>query len=219
MLPAPWQDLLESYLQTEAAAQLFRFVEEAYAGEATPLPPRADLFRALRLCTPENTRVIILGQDPYHTPGVAHGLAFSVLPPNPTPPSLRNIFKELASDVGGSILPSTDLTAWAEQGVLLLNTALTVLPHQPLSHTGKGWEAFTGAILEALSARPDPRVYLLWGNPAKRFTRHINPAAGSCILTAAHPSPLSASRGFFGCRHFSQANAFLTSRGLPPIRW
>lgn len=219
MLPAPWQELLADYLKTESAARLLQFVEEAYAGEPKPLPPREDLFRALKLVSPEKTRVVIFGQDPYHTPGVAHGLAFSVLPPQKTPPSLRNIFKEIDSDIGGRILPSTDLTAWAEQGVLLLNTILTVLPHQPLSHVGKGWEDFTEALLKTLSSQPGPRAYLLWGNQAQKYIPLINQAHNPLILTAAHPSPLSASRGFFGCKHFSQVNTYLTQHNLPAIQW
>ncbi len=209
-------------------------------------PARADVFRALCATPWDAVRVVILGQDPYHGPGQAHGLAFSVPDGVPLPRSLRNIFKEVAADCGqesgqpacpaGDISgdaplltpfanasatprePSGDLSRWAAQGVLLLNTVLTVEDGQPNSHAGLGWEAVTRGIVAALGARTRPCAFLLWGRPAHGFADLVtNPA--HLVLTAAHPSPLSASRGFFGCRHFSRVNAWLIERGEAPIRW
>ena len=162
---------------------------------------------------------MILGQDPYHDINQAHGLAFSVLPSQPKiPPSLQNIYKELQSDLGCYIPNNGFLEKWAKQGVLLLNTVLTVRAHQANSHQGKGWEAFTDAILSAVNEKKEPVVYLLWGSPAQKKAAFLdNP--NHLILKAPHPSPLSAYRGFFGCRHFSQCNEFLLRQGLAPIDW
>ena len=164
-------------------------------------------------------KVLILGQDPYHGEHQAHGLCFSVLPDQPEiPPSLQNIYKELETDVGCYIPNNGYLKKWADQGVLLLNTVLTVRAHQAGSHQGKGWEQFTDAIIEAVNAQDRPVVYLLWGKPAQsKIPMLTNPK--HLILKAPHPSPLSAYRGFFGCRHFSQTNEFLQSHGIEPIDW
>ncbi len=212
-LPGDWQARLKNFLAADELTRLAQFVETAYATEEV-LPPREQLFTALELCSFEATRVVILGQDPYPTPGHAHGLAFSVQPPTLPPPSLKNILKEITEDVGPSQITYGDLRPWAQQGVLLLNAILTVRAHHSLAHAKKGWEPFTDAIIRCLSAEKEGLVFLLWGNPAKKklplidTTRHV-------VLTAAHPSPLSARNGFFGCKHFSQTNAHLSN----PIRW
>lgn len=213
-----WRDALADYLSTPAFHGLWAFVTAAYAGPDEILPPKDCLCAALQRCSLAATRVVILGQDPYPTPGQAHGLAFSVRPPTPPPPSLRNILAEVAADVGPAHIRGGDLTPWADQGVLLLNTILTVRAHAPLSHAKKGWEGFTDAIIRAVSARAEPAVFLLWGAQAKAKIPLID-ATRHLILTAAHPSPLSAHHGFLGCRHFSKANAFLVAHGHAPIRW
>ena len=212
-----WRDALSAFIATPQFAALQAFVREAYAQEQV-LPPRETIYAALQRCSLAQTRVGILGQDPYPTPGHAHGLAFSVQQPVPPPPSLRNILKEIAEDVGPSQIQGGDLTPWAEQGVLLLNAILTVRAGAPLSHAGKGWEAFTDEIIRTVSEKGDPVVFLLWGSKAKA-KRSLIDTSRHLILTAAHPSPLSAWNGFFGCRHFSAANAFLTAHGRTPIQW
>ncbi len=218
-------------------------VETLRAQGCTIYPARADVFRALCATPWDAVRVVILGQDPYHGPGQAHGMAFSVADGVPLPRSLRNIFKEVAADCGeqaaaasgvaggthaGAQLlapfgsppsaPSGNLSRWAAQGVLLLNTVLTVEEGQPNSHAGLGWEVVTRGIMAALGARPQPCAFLLWGRPAHGFAELVTHPA-HLVLTAAHPSPLSASRGFFGCGHFSRVNAWLAARGDVPIRW
>ena len=213
-----WRDALMPTLRTETFARLRAFWERAYATDPATLPPQACLFAALLLCPLAKTRVVILGQDPYPTPGQAHGLAFSVRPPTPPPPSLRNILQEIAADVGPAHVSGGDLTPWARQGVLLLNAILTVHAHAPLSHAGKGWEPFTDALIRLVSERRPHVVFLLWGAKAKAKIPLID-ASRHLILTAAHPSPLSAHNGFFGCRHFSRANAWLEARGEAPIVW
>lgn len=211
------------------------FVPELAAGAHLPLlqrvaalrarqtiyPAQANIFAALQAAAPENVRVIILGQDPYHGPGQAHGLCFSVQPPCPAPPSLVNIFKEIQADVyGGAPLPdpSACLTRWARQGVLLLNTILSVQAGRALSHANLGWQAITRGILTALAAH-HPLAVLLWGRPAQDAAAGLFRTPPHLVLRAPHPSPLSAHRGFFGCRHFSRANRWLEGQGLPPIRW
>ena len=213
-----WRDALLPTLRTEAFDRLRAFWERAYAADPETLPPQDCLFAALRLCPLAKTRVVILGQDPYPTPGQAHGLAFSVRPPTPPPPSLRNILREIADDVGPAHVSGGDLTPWATQGVLLLNAILTVHAHAPLSHAGKGWEPFTDAVIRAVSERRPHVAFLLWGAKAKAKAPLID-ASKHLVLTAAHPSPLSAHNGFFGCRHFSRANAWLEARGEAPIVW
>ena len=194
-------------------------IRQAYQLEGPIYPPGGLIFRALDACPLPEVRVVILGQDPYHGAGQAEGLAFSVPAGVAIPPSLINIKKEIASDLGQpSIIPDGHLLPWAEQGVLLLNTTLTVRAGMAASHQGLGWETFTDAIIETINRSCDHVVFLLWGSPARRKgsmidrTRHL-------VLEAPHPSPLSAHRGFFGCRHFSQTNAYLTQWGKVPIRW
>lgn len=217
LLPAIWQDRVLEKLEPAHVARLSELVEEAYEKEET-FPPREFVFRALSFHPPEKIKVVILGQDPYHDDGQAHGLSFSVPQGIKFPPSLRNIFKELSDDLGAPLPTSGDLEKWAEQGVLLLNTTLTVRAHTPLSHSKFGWERVTDAIIQILSLAGGSRVFVLWGAhaQAKRdlidTTRHLR-------IESAHPSPLSARRGFFGSKPFSTANEFLKSRGIEPIDW
>ena len=198
--------------------ELFKKVNEEYSRYQI-FPPADDIFNALHLTPLKEVKVVILGQDPYHNEHQAHGLSFSVLPDQrEIPPSLQNIYKELHDDLGCYIPDNGYLEKWARQGVLMLNTVLTVRAHQANSHQGHGWEQFTDAILEAVNQEDRPIVYLLWGRPAQsKIPMLTNPK--HLILKAPHPSPLSAYRGFFGCRHFSQTNAFLESHGAAPIDW
>ena len=198
--------------------ELYNFVKEEYSTRVI-YPAADDIFNALHLTPLKEVKVVILGQDPYHNEHQAHGLSFSVLPDQrEIPPSLQNIYKELHDDLGCYIPDNGYLEKWARQGVLMLNTVLTVRAHQANSHQGHGWEQFTDAILEAVNQEDRPIVYLLWGRPAQsKIPMLTNPK--HLILKAPHPSPLSAYRGFFGCRHFSQANAFLESHGAAPIDW
>jgi uracil-DNA glycosylase len=189
-------------------------------GKSRIFPPRDRIFNALERVAFDRVRVVILGQDPYHGPGQAHGLSFSVPEGIPAPPSLRNILKEVADDTG-SPLPhplKTDLTPWADQGVLLLNTLLTVEEGKPLSHRKLGWETLTDQIVRELARQREHLVFMLWGAHAQS-KRPLIPENRHLVLIAAHPSPLSAYRGFFGCRHFTLANDYLSSNGIPPIRW
>ena len=216
LLPAPWRTDLEPLLDPAATATLGAFVAAEYANH-TVYPPIEDLFAAYRLCPPDRTRVLILGQDPYHGPGQAHGLSFSVRAGVRIPPSLRNVFTELADDVGVPPPASGDLTGWARQGVLLLNAVLTVRAAAAASHAGKGWEAFTDATIRALNARAERVVFLLWGGYARKKAGLItNPA--HVVLEAGHPSPLN-TRGFRGARPFSAANKALADVGRPVIDW
>ncbi|WP_250001567.1 uracil-DNA glycosylase [Actinoplanes sp. M2I2] len=216
MLPADWQAELAEFLDDDATAALSEFVTAEYAAH-TIYPPVEDLFAAYRLCSPRQIRVLILGQDPYHGPGQAHGLSFSVRDGVRVPPSLRNVFKELAADVGVAPPPAGDLTGWARQGVLLLNAVLTVRAGAAASHGGKGWEAFTDATIRALNARDDRVVFLLWGGYArKKAVLVTNPA--HVVIEAGHPSPLNP-RGFLGSRPFSAANKALADGGRELIDW
>jgi uracil-DNA glycosylase len=216
LLPAPWRTELEPLLDPAATAALGAFVAAEYANH-TVYPPIEDLFAAYRLCPPDRTRVLILGQDPYHGPGQAHGLSFSVRAGVRIPPSLRNVFTELADDVGVPPPAGGDLTGWARQGVLLLNAVLTVRAATAASHAGKGWEAFTDATIRALNARAERVVFLLWGGYARKKADLItNPA--HVVLEAGHPSPLN-TRGFRGARPFSAANKALADAGRPVIDW
>ena len=181
-------------------------------------PPMNDIFNAFKFCAYEDVKVVILGQDPYHGEGQAHGLAFSVKKGVEAPPSLKNIFKELTDDVGIATPTHGCLEGWARQGVFLLNTALTVRKGQPLSHRGKGWETFTDHVIALLSEREKPMVFLLWGSNA-RSKKPLIDRSKHLVLEAPHPSPLSAFAGFFGCKHFSQANAFLAKQGQKPVDW
>jgi uracil-DNA glycosylase len=194
------------------------FVDEERR-EYTVFPPDADVLNALRLTPYDAVRVFLLGQDPYHDDGQAHGLAFSVRPGVKPPPSLMNMFRELREDIPGFTIPNNGyLVPWAEQGVLLLNAVLTVRAHTPTSHRGKGWETFTDAILRAVNEKPDPVVFVLWGGYAQK-KRSLIDTDRHTVIQSAHPSPLSARSGFFGSRPFSKINAALAAAGKPPIDW
>ena len=193
------------------------FVRSEYLSGKAIYPAPANIFNAFNLCPLDKVKVVIIGQDPYHEPGQAHGLCFSVLPPTPIPPSLVNIYKEIQNDLGHPSVTHGDLTSWAEQGVLLLNATLTVRAHAAASHAGKGWEQFTDAVIRAVSSRENI-VYMLWGAYAQRKAEFVNPDK-NLILKSVHPSPLSASRGFFGNHHFSRANQYLMEHGQKPIEW
>jgi uracil-DNA glycosylase len=216
-LPGDWSKVLRDALEAPSFERL-----EAFLGEErrrfTIYPSEEDMFSAFRLTPYEQVRVLVLGQDPYHGPGQAHGLAFSVPPGVPPPPSLTNIFKELQSDLGLAAPGSGSLVPWARQGVLLLNAVLTVRESQPNSHAGQGWEEFTDAVIRAVSAKREPMVFLLWGNYARKKKKLINTQQHE-VIESAHPSPLSAMSGFFGSRPFSRINEALMIRGQPPIDW
>lgn len=212
-----WLPAVNAEFKKPYYANLYKFVKEEYSKVAV-YPPADEIFSALHLTPLSKVKVVIIGQDPYHNVGQAHGLCFSVRPEVEIPPSLVNIYKELQSDLGCKIPNNGYLVKWAEQGVLLLNTVLTVRAHQANSHQGKGWEQFTDAIIRAVNAEDRPIAYLLWGRPAQsKMSMLDNPKHK--VFTAPHPSPLSAHRGFFGCKHFSQANQFLEENGLEPIDW
>ena len=212
-----WDGLLADEWQKPYYQELRSFLIDEYKSE-TVYPPATDIYNALRLTDYDDVKVVILGQDPYHEPGQAHGLCFSVRPGVEAPPSLVNIYQELHDDLGCYIPNNGYLKKWADQGVLLLNTVLTVRAHQANSHQGKGWEQFTDAIIRTVNEQDRPVVYLLWGRPAQSKIPMLNNPK-HLILKAPHPSPLSAYRGFFGCQHFSQANAFLEKHGVAPIDW
>jgi uracil-DNA glycosylase len=217
MLSDEWQNALAPEFSKPYYKDLFEFVKDEYS-KAVIYPPADDIFNAMHLTLLSKVKVMILGQDPYHGEHQAHGLSFSVLPKTDIPPSLQNIYQELHDDLGCDIPNNGYLKKWAEQGVLLLNTVLTVRAHQPNSHQGHGWEKFTDAIIQAVNAQDRPIVYMLWGKPAQsKIPMLKNPK--HLILKAPHPSPLSAYRGFFGCKHFSQANTFLKENGQEPIDW
>ena len=214
---AEWKTIIGAEFEKEYYRKLGKFVNYEYQ-KGTVYPEKDDIFTAFRLTPLSKVKVVILGQDPYHEPGQAHGLAFSVKPGVEIPPSLVNIYKELHDDLGCYIPDNGYLGKWAEQGVLLLNTVLTVRAHQALSHRGVGWETFTDAVITAVNQIDRPIVFLLWGSPAQRKAEMLNNPR-HLVLKAPHPSPLSAYRGFFGCRHFSTANRFLTEHGIDPIDW
>jgi len=218
MLTGEWLDAMQDEFHKPYYKELYQFVKEEY-NSVVVYPPADDIFNALHFTPLDKVKVLLLGQDPYHNVNQAHGLSFSVLPSQTKlPPSLQNIYKELRDDLGCYIPNNGYLKKWADQGVLLLNTVLTVRAHQANSHQGKGWEKFTDAIIQAVNAQDRPIVYMLWGKPAQRKIPMLtNPK--HLILKAAHPSPLSASNGFFGCRHFSQANEFLKANGVEPVDW
>lgn len=212
-----WDEKIGAEFQKEYYLRLRRFLKEEYAN-STVYPDMYDLFSALKATPFSNVKVVILGQDPYHEPGQAHGMAFSVKPGVPIPPSLLNMYKELNAELGCSIPKNGYLMSWAQQGVLLLNTVLTVRAGEANSHHDKGWEFFTDEIIRQLNKRNDPIVFLLWGNNARKKKELItNP--NHYVLEAAHPSPLSASRGFMGCGHFKKANEILISHLKSPIDW
>lgn len=218
--PAAWTAAIADAVPPERLARLAAFV--AAADAAGPVyPPVGDRFRALELTPPDAVRVVVLGQDPYHGPGQAHGLAFSVPPGVRPPPSLRNIYKELAADLDVARPGHGSLDGWARQGVLLLNTVLTVADGQAGSHARQGWEAVTDAVVAHAAAGPRPLAFLLWGAHAQAKADAIPALADPrhLLLRSVHPSPLSARRGFFGSRPFSRVNAFLQAQGEPPIDW
>jgi len=218
MIDNDWLPALQTEFQKPYYKELYSFVKQEYNTQVI-YPPADDIFSAFHLTPLNEVKVSILGQDPYHNEHQAHGLCFSVLPDQPDiPPSLQNIYQELQQDLGCKIPNNGYLEKWARQGVLMLNTVLTVRAHQAGSHQGKGWEKFTDAIIQAVNAQDRPIVYLLWGKPAQsKIPMLTNPK--HLILKAPHPSPLSAYRGFFGCRHFSQTNEFLKANGIEPIDW
>ncbi len=214
-----WKRQLSDEFEREYFRNLTQAVRDEYKNPAlTIYPPASKIFSAFDLVPFDDVKVVIIGQDPYHGPGQANGLAFSVNPGIDIPPSLRNIFKEIASDTGKPIPHDGDLTRWARQGVLLLNATLTVRQHQPKSHSRLGWDIFTDAAVRAVNERRSNVVFMLWGADAIRKGSFID-RSRHLVLTAPHPSPLSASRGFFGCRHFSMANAYLIANGKTPIDW
>lgn len=213
-----WDVALAAEYKKPYYKNLYYFVKDEYS-RTVVYPPSEDILNALKLTPLGKVKVLLLGQDPYHNAHQAHGLSFSVLPDQKEiPPSLQNIYKELHDDLGCYIPNNGYLRHWADQGVLLLNTVLTVRAHEPNSHQGKGWEQFTDAIIQAVNAQDRPIVYLLWGAPAGRKAAMLNNPA-HLVLKAPHPSPLSAYRGFFGCRHFSKCNEFLAGHGVEPIDW
>jgi uracil-DNA glycosylase len=218
MIDNDWLPAVEAEFKKPYYKDLYQFVRKEYETHQV-FPPAEDIFNAFHFTPLKNVKVLLLGQDPYHNVHQAHGLSFSV----PTdqkeiPPSLQNIYKELQADLGCYIPNNGYLKKWADQGVLLLNTVLTVRAHAPASHQGRGWEQFTDAIIRAVNEQDRPIVYMLWGKPAQsKIPMLTNPK--HLILKAPHPSPLSAYRGFFGCKHFSQANAFLEENGIEPIDW
>lgn len=212
-----WLPAIGGEFSKDYYRKLGRIVNGEYA-KYTVYPAKEDIFTAFRLSPLSKVKVVILGQDPYHEPGQAHGLCFSVKPGVDIPPSLRNIYQELHDELGCEIPNNGYLVKWAEQGVLLLNTVLTVRAHQAFSHRDIGWETFTDAVIAALNKEDRPIVFLLWGSPAQRKAAMLN-NPNHLILKAPHPSPLSAYRGFFGCGHFAQTNRFLTEHGLTPIDW
>jgi uracil-DNA glycosylase len=216
-LPASWRPVLGAQLRQPYYRKLTGYLD-AERREHTIYPPERDVFNALKFTPFDEVKVVILGQDPYHDEGQAHGLAFSVRPGVTPPPSLRNIFKELQADVGCPKPANGSLVAWAERGVLLLNAVLTVRAHQPGSHRGKGWEKFTDAAIAAVGSKDDPVVFVLWGAPAQKKVPLIDTARHT-VLKSPHPSPLSAKTGFFGSRPFSAVNAALKASGRKPIDW
>ncbi len=216
-LSGGWQEILSEEFEKPYFKNLEAYLEEESRSH-TLFPPKEQRFRALEMTPYQGVKVLILGQDPYHQKDQANGLAFSVSSGVKPPPSLRNIYKELRDDLGGDIPVTGDLSPWAAQGVLLLNTVLTVRENEADSHKNQGWETFTDAIIKALSRREDPLVFILWGANARRKKSMITGHA-HLVIEAPHPSPLSSYRGFFGSRPFSRANEFLESRGLAPIDW
>lgn len=212
-----WDDLLADEFQQEYYKKIRYFLKKEYA-EQTIYPPMSDIFNALRYTSYSDVKAVLLGQDPYHGPGQAHGLCFSVKEGVPPPPSLQNIFKELHDDLGFDAPPNGTLTKWAQQGVLLLNTVLTVRQGFANSHKNLGWTIFTDHVIQKLNEREKPVVFLLWGGNA-RSKKSLITAPQHLILECAHPSPLSAFGGFFGCRHFSKCNTFLAQNGMEPIDW
>ncbi len=221
-LESGWNNALAEELQAPYIPALAAFVERERASTTPIYPPRELVFNAFHKTPFDQVKVVIMGQDPYHGPGQAHGLCFSVPQDIATPPSLQNIYKELATDMGVPIPKHGCLLKWAEQGVLLLNATLTVRQGIPMSHHGRGWEKFTDAVIAKLCKRDDPVVFVLWGKSAQEKCRHMcsqDSLPENFVLMAPHPSPLSAHQGFFGCRHFSRVNELLEKQGKKSIDW
>lgn len=212
-----WYELLKDEFEKPYFKKLQEFLTEEY-NTKTIYPLAENIFNALNYCKYEDISVVLIGQDPYHQPGQAHGLCFSVQDETALPPSIKNIFKEIHNDLGVTPLSSGNLIRWAKQGVLLLNTVLTVRRDEPNSHKGKGWENFTTKVIELVNKKTSPVVFLLWGGNAKAFEGLIDKNK-HYVLKAAHPSPLSAYNGFFGCKHFSKTNEILEKNGKKPIDW
>ena len=212
-----WKEILKDEFSKPYFEELVSFVKQEYASGVV-FPAGRNIFRAFDKCPFDKLKVVIIGQDPYHGEGQANGLCFSVSEGVPFPPSLKNIFKEVSDDIGVPVPHSGELDRWAEQGVLMLNAVLTVRAHNAASHAGRGWEKFTDAVVKAIAERKQGVVYMLWGSYAQRKGAIADPKQ-NLILHAVHPSPLSAYRGFFGCKHFSQANNYLISIGKDPIVW
>lgn len=217
MITNDWANAIQGEFRKPYYRELYGFIKEEYS-KYVIYPPSDEIFNAFHFTPLSEVKVVILGQDPYHNAGQAHGLCFSVQPGTEIPPSLVNIYKELEDDLGCYVPNNGYLEKWARQGVLLLNTVLTVRAHQANSHQGRGWEQFTDAVIQAVNAKEEPVVFLLWGRPAQsKRSMLTNPK--HLILEAPHPSPLSAYRGFFGCKHFSKTNEFLKANGLEPVDW
>lgn len=212
-----WKTVLADEFNKDYFIKLTDFVRGEYLSGKHIYPAAKNIFNAFNMCPYDSVRVVIIGQDPYHEPGQAHGLCFSVPNGVTPPPSLVNIYKEIESDLGRKSQTNGDLTPWATQGVLLLNSTLTVMAHAAASHAGRGWEEFTDAVIRAV-AKKDGVVYMLWGSYAQKKAEFVD-ATKNLVLKSAHPSPLSAYRGFFGCKHFSRANEYLISHGQKPIEW
>lgn len=213
-----WWKVLAGDLESQYVRELERRLEEDWSAGITVFPEKHAILRALELTRWPDIRVVVIGQDPYHGEGQANGLAFAVNPGVRLPPSVKNIFKELNADTGIPTPNSATFVGWARQGVLMLNSVLTVRAHEPLSHAGIGWERFTENIVRRLNDHPEALVFMLWGASAQKKSQWIA-SSRHLVLEAAHPSPLSAHRGFFGCRHFSKANEFLREQGRPVIDW
>jgi len=216
-IPEAWKALLAPEFQKPYFESLTARVRAEYL-RTKVFPHPKHIFRALEACAPGDVKVVILGQDPYHTPGVADGLAFSTLPGNPVPPSLQNIFKEIAAEYGTTVSKDPELSRWARQGVLLLNASLSVESGKANSHAEYGWHEFTDAIIKAIAEKEEHVVFMLWGSFAQKKAALIN-GGKHCVLTAPHPSPLSAHRGFLGCGHFKKANEYLRKKGRAEIHW
>ncbi|MFI3294718.1 MAG: uracil-DNA glycosylase [Rikenellaceae bacterium] len=212
-----WKSLLAEEFEKDYFVELTRFVREQYS-TAEVFPAAANIFRAFDACSVDRVKVVIIGQDPYHGEGQANGLCFSVGDGVRFPPSLVNIFKEIEASLGIAPPSSGDLGRWAEQGVLMLNSVLTVEAHRAASHQGRGWERFTDAVVKALSSRRSGLVYMLWGSYAQKKGAIVD-GGKNLVLRSVHPSPLSAYRGFFGCNHFALANQYLEQHSQEPIRW
>lgn len=213
-----WKDILSAEFEKDYFKKLTEFVRGEYLSGKTIYPAAKNIFNAFNLCPFDSVKVVIIGQDPYHEPNQAHGLCFSVESGVNFPPSLINIYKEIESDCGHKSITNGDLTAWAHQGVLLLNSTLTVAAHEATSHSGRGWETFTDSVIAALAKNKTNIVYILWGSFAQKKAEIVDKKE-NLVLTSAHPSPLSAYRGFFGNHHFSRANEYLTEHGKAPIDW